>query len=63
MILEENCDNSPGYGIPVNKICFITAIYGNYEASCKKFVEQSIKTDFICFTDNINIETLSRSDS
>jgi hypothetical protein len=32
------------------KICFITAIYGNYEASCKKFAKQSIQTDFICFT-------------
>jgi hypothetical protein len=37
------------------KICFITAIYGNYEKSCKKFVKQTIDTDFICFTDNINI--------
>lgn len=37
------------------KICFITAIYGNYELSCKKFVEQTIETDFICFTDNIDI--------
>ena len=37
------------------KICFITAIYGNYEASCKKFVKQTINTDFICFTDNQNI--------
>ena len=38
-----------------SKICFITAIYGNYETSCKKFVKQTIKTDFICFTDNKNI--------
>jgi hypothetical protein len=37
------------------KICFITAIYGNYELSCKKFIEQTIETDFICFTDNENI--------
>lgn len=37
------------------KICFITAIYGNYEASCKKFVKQTVETDFICFTDNENI--------
>ena len=37
------------------KICFITAIYGNYETSCKKFVKQTIDTDFICFTDNNNI--------
>lgn len=36
-------------------ICFITAIYGNYESSCKKFVTQTINTDFICFTDNKNI--------
>jgi hypothetical protein len=38
-----------------SKICFITAIYGNYEATCKKFIEQSIPTDFICFTDNKNM--------
>jgi len=37
------------------KICFITAIYGNYETSCKKFVRQTIETDFICFTDNKHI--------
>lgn len=37
------------------KICFITAIYGNYESSCKKFVKQTVETDFICFTDNKNI--------
>jgi hypothetical protein len=36
-------------------ICFITAIYGNYENSCKKFVKQTVDTDFICFTDNKNI--------
>lgn len=39
----------------MSKICFITAIYGGYEQSCKKFVKQSIDTDFICFTDNNNI--------
>jgi hypothetical protein len=39
----------------MSKICFITAIYGNYEASCKSFVRQTVKTDFICFTDNKNI--------
>ena len=38
------------------KICFITAIYGNYEASCKKYVKQSVPTDFFCFTDNEKIE-------
>jgi hypothetical protein len=39
----------------MSKICFITAIYGNYETSCKKFVKQTVDTDFICFTDNINM--------
>jgi len=38
------------------KVCFITSIYGNYEASCKKYIEQTIPTDFICFTDSTNIE-------
>jgi hypothetical protein len=33
-------------------VCFITAIYGGYETTCKPFAEQTIKTDFICFTDN-----------
>jgi hypothetical protein len=37
------------------KICFITAIYGNYELSCKPFIKQTEKTDFFCFTDNPNI--------
>jgi hypothetical protein len=36
-------------------ICFITAIYGGYEKSCKPFVRQTIDTDFICFTDDNNI--------
>ena len=36
-------------------ICFITAIYGDYEKSCKKFAKQTIDTDFICFTDNKDI--------
>ena len=39
----------------MSKICFITAIFGGYEMSCKKFVNQTIETDFICFTDNNNI--------
>lgn len=39
------------------KICFITAIYGNYEATCKKFVKQTIPTDFICFTDNKDMKS------
>lgn len=39
----------------MNKICFITSIYGGYELSCKKFVKQTEPTDFICFTDNEDI--------
>jgi hypothetical protein len=38
------------------KICFITAIYGGYEITCKPFVAQSIPADFVCFTDNRTIE-------
>jgi hypothetical protein len=37
------------------KICFITAIYGNYEMSCKRYFKQTIPTDFICFTNNPHI--------
>ncbi len=37
------------------KICFITAIYGNYESTCKAFTKQTVETDFICFTDNKDI--------
>ena len=39
----------------MSKICFITAIYGDYESSCKKFTQQTIGTDFICFTNNEKI--------
>lgn len=37
------------------KICYITAVYGSYEASCKPFENQTIQSDFICFTDNSNM--------
>jgi len=36
-------------------VCYITAIYGGYEKSCKRFAHQTIKSDFICFTDNSSI--------
>jgi hypothetical protein len=39
----------------MSKICFITANYGKYEETCKKFEEQTIPTDKICFTDNPNL--------
>jgi hypothetical protein len=37
------------------KVCFITAIYGNHKTSCKKFENQTVSSDFICFTDNKNM--------
>ena len=39
------------------KVVFITAIYGNYEKTVKRFMRQTIPTDFICFTDNPNIRS------
>lgn len=38
------------------RICFITAIYGSYETSCKRFAKQTVPADFICFTDNPTIK-------
>jgi hypothetical protein len=49
MSLEKNIN------IDNTNICFITAIYGGYEKNCKKFIKQTIETDFICFTDNNDI--------
>jgi len=37
------------------KVAYISAIYGNYEITCKKFVKQTIPSDFICFTNSTNI--------
>lgn len=34
------------------KVVFISAIYGEYEKTCKPFVQQTIDCDFLCFTDN-----------
>ena len=39
----------------VAKVCFITAIYGAYKSQCLKYAHQTITTDFICFTDDVNI--------
>lgn len=36
-------------------VAFITAIYGDYDTSCKKYAKQSIECDFICFTNNPEI--------
>jgi hypothetical protein len=55
--IKERFTNNNGLTVleRVPKIAFITAIYGGYEATCKPFVKQTIPTDFICFTDNPNI--------
>ena len=39
------------------RVAYITAILGDYELTCKPFVKQTIESDFICFTDNPNIES------
>lgn len=41
--------------LPNKKVVFITAIYGDYESSCKPYAKQTIPTDFICFTNNNHI--------
>lgn len=37
------------------KVAFITAVYGNYEASCKPYARQTIPCDFICFTNTTSL--------
>jgi hypothetical protein len=37
------------------KIAYITAIFGTYEKSAKEYIEQTLLSDFICFTDNPNL--------
>jgi hypothetical protein len=56
-VLRERFTHNNGLTILERKprIAFITAIYGGYEASCKSFAQQTIPTDFICFTDNPDI--------
>jgi hypothetical protein len=40
------------------RIAIITAIYGNYEATCKLVTEQVLGgCDFICFTDDANLKS------
>jgi hypothetical protein len=39
---------------PSARVAFITAIYGGYESTIKPFVQQTIPSDFICFTDFID---------
>jgi hypothetical protein len=39
------------------RICFITAVYGMPDQACKPFAVQSVPTDFVCFTDNLRIQS------
>lgn len=57
--IKERFTNNNGLTIleRTPKIAFITAIFGNYETSCKQPVKQTIPTDFICFTDNPKIQS------
>ena len=41
----------------MSKVAHITAIFGGYEHTCKPFIKQTGESDFICFTDNPNIES------
>lgn len=41
----------------MNKVAVITAIYGGYEKTCKPYVQQTVGTDFICFTDDTNLKS------
>jgi hypothetical protein len=41
----------------MSKVAFITSILGGYESICRPFTQQTVDTDFICFTDNPNIES------
>lgn len=38
------------------RVAYISAIFGNYETTCKVYKDQTINSDFIMFTDNSNIE-------
>jgi uncharacterized cysteine cluster protein YcgN (CxxCxxCC family) len=55
-ILLQNSPLFSSISAPPLNLCFITSIYGNPELSCKKYTKQVILTDFICFTDNPNIQ-------
>lgn len=40
----------------MSKVAFITSIRGGYEKTCKPVIKQTVDCDFICFTDDPNIE-------
>lgn len=54
-IVKVNMDNKRKHHPSKTRIAYITAIYGNYESSCKRHAYQTISADFICFTDNPSI--------
>lgn len=65
-ILETGNENDPApiihkfkkyYNKKDKKVAVITSIYGNYEATCKKFTKQTVPVDFICFTNIENIKS------
>jgi hypothetical protein len=62
-ILETGNENDPAPIIHKfkkyynKKVAVITSIYGNYEATCKKFAAQTVPVDFICFTNIENIKS------
>lgn len=37
---------------PRARVAFVTAIYGGYEASCKRPAPQTVPADFVCFADD-----------
>jgi hypothetical protein len=41
----------------MSKVAYITAIFGKYEKTCKPFSPQTVDSDFICFTDDPDIES------
>jgi cephalosporin hydroxylase len=46
-----------GVAIKKAKICYITAIFGNYELTCKNMCKQTVASDFICFTESTSIKS------
>lgn len=38
------------------RVAYITAVFGNFEATCKAHAEQTVPSDFICFTDSERIK-------
>lgn len=58
-VMQETGKRFLGIGVAIKKakICYITAVYGNYELTCKKMRRQTVASDFICFTENKGIRS------